>query len=195
MPNPSPTPINALDPVLIRRFMKQLTNIDVGANPQYANLIQTLESTGVMPVVPINTPANEVLQVYPRGWWGGGTVDSIGISGTAQIQTKVNVTVAGGKNGTSITAGTGLLLYTVTAGKTFYVSAITLSTAAAGGAQGIELRDGTTIAGGLKYSAYIAGNSTINTGMPNVPVAFTTGIFADVTATGAYFWDIVGWEE
>lgn len=115
---------------------------------------------------------------------------STSVPGTGSGQTIV--TVANGKAGTSITAGTGALLRTVTASKTYYVTSISLT--AVGGGNNIELRDGTTIAGTLKcqMSAAVA-TTTICQTFP-VPIAFTAGVFIDTSNTGTVGYCINGYE-
>jgi hypothetical protein len=96
-----------------------------------------------------------------------------------------------GKAGTSIAAGTGRLLYTVTGGKKFYCSSIHFSSNAG---TGWELRDGTTIAGSIVTAGGYSAPTYQDLIFPT-PIEFTTGIFIDVAATTLMTWTITGWEQ
>lgn len=113
-------------------------------------------------------------------------------AGTGQTQIAKSNT----KAGTTITAGTGLLLHTVTGGKTFYLSSMNLTEDGAGGG-GWDIRDNTAIAGtpiiaqGMTNQAFPA---SVNMVFP-VPIKFTTGVFLDLEQTGSVFWSIQGFEQ
>jgi hypothetical protein len=96
-------------------------------------------------------------------------------------RTEVEVIVDG------ITAST--LEYTVTAGKTFYVTDMIFSVENTANALGIvKFRDGTTIAGAIKIPLFVedpgAGSSAVKTYTHSFlePLPFTTGIFVEENA-------------
>jgi hypothetical protein len=97
--------------------------------------------------------------------------------GTGQVAKHFMPT--GGKLGQAIVSGTGALLYTVTGGKTFYLTGISLgsNTGAA-----FELRDGTTIAGTLQVSGWAPTANSTGGWQVNfaTPIPFTSGVFIDV---------------
>lgn len=169
-------PINKLDPVLVRRIVKQLTNQDVGSNPQYMDLVSLLSGTGVLPVIPLNTPGNEALQVYPRGWWAGGTIDAIGNSGTPQSQTIFALTT--GVNAGQATGDHNL--HTVTSGKTFYATHVSYAFTTA---CQLSLKDGSTV---LWNDANTGGASSViqSHNFPIVPLAFSTNVQFNTQAGG-----------
>lgn len=107
----------------------------------------------------------------------------------SQIIKKVFVS---GKAGTALTAGTGALLYTVTGGKTLYVTSIDYGTFVAGGGA-FELRDGLTIAGTVAYSSIGLQNAATVVALPT-PVPFSTGVFVDVGTTQTYNFCLYGYE-
>ena len=112
------------------------------------------------------------------------------LSAPSSSQTLVRAS-NGGKAGTAITAGTGVLVYTVTAGKTLYVTGFMLST---NSGTNWELRDGTTIAGTVKASGQnCVGNMPVLP--PGCLMSFTSGVFLDVTPSATYGWVLVGFEQ
>jgi len=118
---------------------------------------------------------------------------AIGYPSPTASQTTVQKTVA--KAGQAITAGTGALLYTVTAGKTLYVTHMNFGNAATT----YEVRDGTTIAGTLALTTYSQGaggtdQCTAQMSFPT-PLKFTAGVFLDLGATSTIVWGFSGWEE
>lgn len=149
--------------------------------------IQAAINAGLTPTFPVTAPRFP-LSVYNRGWWGGGIVNVFGLSGKAQIQT-IKV-IGNGKAGTNVTAGTGALLYTVTAGKTLYVTSLNIQTGILGAA---EVRDGTSLSGTLIGA--VLGQVTGTEMSGPVPIAFTSGIFIDVAANQTVYYLIIGWEE
>lgn len=102
------------------------------------------------------------------------------------------VTKANGKSGTSVTAGTGTLIHTTTAGKIYYVTSITISCSAAAG---IEFRDGTTIAGTVKVAVQNNTAAQVSCITFTTPVPFSTGVFMDVGSNQVYVWTINGFEQ
>lgn len=93
--------------------------------------------------------------------------------------------------GTSFTAAVDAVLYTVTVGKTFYLTHLYVANGA--GAQGVSLTASGTAIGGFRAST---GEMTSNLTFPT-PIKFTTaqtvGITANSTDTFWYFGG--GWEE
>lgn len=108
-------------------------------------------------------------------------------------QTIVNGRIAGGKTGTSCIAGTGLLMYTVTGGKTFYCTSISITGYTA--ACNFEIRDGTTVAGTLKFGSGVAPASNTTTIVFPSPMAFTTGVFVDAASTTTIAGQCNGFEQ
>lgn len=101
-----------------------------------------------------------------------------------------------GKAGTAITAGTGALLYTVTAGKTLFIQSLSIKSNFATGC-GWELRDGTTIAGAIKIngtSSSAIGGAPFTITFPT-PIPFTTGLFLDISDNSTIWWNFVGFEQ
>jgi len=120
------------------------------------------------------------------------------LSSAAYVQnsaTQTNIVKGNAKAGTSITAGTGLLIHTNTVGKTFYITSIV---ATANAATCFEIRDGTTIAGTLKGSFYVGslgtgGTQSFSTNF-STPLALTTGLFLDLGTTTTINYLIIGFE-
>lgn len=179
-------PANKLDPVLVRRVVKQITNIDPGANPQFTDINSIIAGTGVIPVIPMNTPANEALQVYPRGWWGGGTVDAIGNAGTAQSQSLVNATWSGAADGSTV--------YTVTTGKTFYCAGVAMGANAAGTTLNVLKVAGTSVVSSLTNQTSFATALTSGGQTPIFKAASASAITANSGGAGN-FGTLWGWEE
>jgi hypothetical protein len=170
--------VNALDPILLRRIYTTLAGIDPGANPQFfANILQTAFNAGVIPVVPINNRHIGFvvpLDVYPRGWWGGGVVDLP----SGQIQTNIS----------SITADTNIpntysvndITITLPAGKVIYVTGLGCSGAGATTTKGwtsIRLYDNTNTVSAMEHYC-IGGLSSDGTAGDNpaywsIPVKYT----------------------
>lgn len=96
------------------------------------------------------------------------------------------------KAGSAIVAGTGLLLHTVTATKTFYLSEISFSNTVGGT---WDVRDNTAVAGTPKICARNDAGTTMTHLIFTVPVAFTSGVFVDVAANGTTIWTLSGWEQ
>lgn len=102
--------------------------------------------------------------------------------------TQTPVAIANGKAGTAITSGTGVLVRTNTASKSFYVTSIHLGVVGATNPT-FDIRDGTTIAGSLVYSA----GSVLGASHPGpivlvfpTPIKFTAGIFLDTGNGGPH---------
>lgn len=97
------------------------------------------------------------------------------------------------KTAISITSGTGINLYTVTAGKTFYLQTITFS---ANNATTFDVRDSASVAGTPIVAAQVATAISSVITYPS-PVKFSTGVWLDVgsTITNGATWSISGWEE
>lgn len=110
--------------------------------------------------------------------------------------TQTQVSKTSSKNGQSLTAGTGALLYTVTGGKTFYMTQLSTGHRQDANARGCEFRDGTTIAGTLKASQMAPGNVGSSTQTFPAPIPFTAGVFIDVdTAATQLVWSFSGFEQ
>jgi hypothetical protein len=108
---------------------------------------------------------------------------------------QVIVSKSSGKSGQAITAGTGILIYTVTGGKTLYVTSMSWGQANDANARRVEYRDGTTIAGTIRGSAVQGANASCVQTFPT-PVPFTSGIFLDIDATcNSLNWSFNGWEQ
>lgn len=106
-------------------------------------------------------------------------------SGTQTIVSKGNT-----KTWTAVTAGAGTLLYTVTAGKTFYLTSFTISGSTA---QQFEVRDSTTLAGTIRIGG-LAPASTPGSFVFPIPMAFTSGLFYDCGANHSIGYTICGYE-
>lgn len=173
-----------IDPILLRRMYAELTGLDPGPNPQFfSNILQTALAVGILPVVPVNNRKpgfNTPLDVYPRGWWGGGVVD------TTSGQTQTNVS-ASTTNVTITNAFVTYLTITLPAAKTLYV------TDYGGGAQssttvpalGIRVQDTTnaaTVAQMETPQGTLVSNTPWATSHFTVPIAYANPSAA-VTAT------------
>lgn len=107
-------------------------------------------------------------------------------------------TIANGKSGTSITAGTGNTLRTVTASSYFYLTSISIGWAA-GNQQGrFEIRDGGSGGviklNGTAYGDTLGGSAQVYTQTFPTPIRFSTDIWLDVNATQAVLWSVQGYE-
>lgn len=99
---------------------------------------------------------------------------------------------ANAKAGTSVTAGTGATLYTVTSGKKLYVTHINISATTA---TALEIRDG-TISGTLKIGGVTASSpGPASDFVFPTPIEFSTAVFVDLGSTQTINWSISGWEE
>lgn len=117
--------------------------------------------------------------------------DTLAINGDGSINVKhkTAITVSTGKTGTSIgTAGT--TLYTVTAGKTFYMTSIHIGTATS--AYQYELLDNATIKGGANIGT---GGINWKQNFGNTPIPFTHSVVMKGSATATHYFTIVGYEE
>lgn len=96
------------------------------------------------------------------------------------------------KAGVAIVSGTGLLLHTVTAGKTFYMTSCNLDSTVS---VGVVLFDALTVTGSPKFCAF--DNVTYNTrNIFPTPIPFTVGVVVDVsTGTADFRWSIEGYEQ
>lgn len=116
--------VNALDPVLLRRLMYVVTGIDPGPNVQVSwAAIETALRAGVQPVSVVTnrgTGKSYVLDVYPRGWWGGGTVDTV----NGQVQTLVNADSAASDVTLTQNVYTTLGSFSLPGGKAFYMTQV-----------------------------------------------------------------------
>ena len=101
------------------------------------------------------------------------------------------IQVSNGKAGTSITAGTGALLHTTTPGKKFYMTSFSAWSSAI---WGMEVRNGTTIAGTLAANLRGLADTLVTIQFPT-PLEFDAGVFVDVGGTGAHGYCFSGWEE
>lgn len=120
-------------------------------------------------------------------------------SGTKGIHTIINKSNT--KSGTSVTAGTGLVLYTVSTSKTFYVTGLSVTTNVANGIF-FDIRDSSTPNGGTPIFNAGAGtvgtanlDSTTSVFTFSVPLKFAVAVGLDVNATGSIWWALQGWEE
>lgn len=106
--------------------------------------------------------------------------------------TQTIVTKSSGKNGTAITAGTGSTLYTVTGGKTFYMTSANFDFGTAGS---MEVRDngsgGTVKLAGQEFT----GSFTHEMYVFPTPIAFTTNVWLDTTANTTVTWSFNGYEQ
>jgi len=119
-----------------------------------------------------------------------GTV-ATGISEPASTQTIVQK--ANTKSGTSITAGTGALLYTVTAAKTLYITTLVISSGAIN--QQWDIRDSVTITGTPIFATATEGTGNNHQTITfETPLKFTAGVFLDISVTGNIFWTFNGYE-
>lgn len=97
---------------------------------------------------------------------------------------------ADGKAGVSTTAGTGRLLYTVTGGKTFYLTHLEFFMNTAMNPVQLEIRDSITLANTIKISTGSAPAQTASNGPQRIfmdfanPMQFTAGLFLDINTTG-----------
>jgi microcystin-dependent protein len=107
-----------------------------------------------------------------------------------QVQNIINT-----KAGTSITAGTGALLYTVTSGKVFYLTHFSFASSN-GTATTIELQDSTTIS---QPATQLVGSVFTDKKMVQLtfptPIRFSHGFFLDLGTTSTVVYNIIGWEE
>lgn len=186
-------PVKKLNQNLVRRFYKGLTGVDTGANPTGANIAATISGTGIIPVMPVADPSNSTpLLVRPLGWYRGQVIDSVNPTGNTATQTIKGPVYASAKAGDAIVAGTGLLLYTVTTGKTLYVTDITVH--ANNTDTGHVFYDNTVVGGTVKFSAGTNANNGYHCHF-TVPLVFANGIFEDSQSNATYHWTIAGWEE
>jgi len=102
--------------------------------------------------------------------------------------TQSPVSIGSGKAGVSITSGTGILVRTNTAGKSFYVTAFYLGVVGATNPT-FDIRNGTTIAGTVVWSGgSLLGASDIGPIVVSLPtpIKFSTGIFLDTGNGGPH---------
>lgn len=97
------------------------------------------------------------------------------------------------KAGTSITAGTGLQMHSVTASKTFYMTALSVRGAVTG--QSFDVRDSATVSGTPIIAGQCGNNADGWEQTFPTPIAFTTGAFLDVASTGTMWYSISGFEQ
>lgn len=120
---------------------------------------------------------------------------SVGIGFPSPTTNQTIVQKAYGKGYQAITAGTGATLYTVTAGKTLYISSLTVC-GALGAANSIEIRDngsgGTIIYGSRTYEG--TSETYARQTFPT-PLKFSTNVWIDVAANASITWAFSGWEE
>jgi len=109
---------------------------------------------------------------------------------TQQVSNNLNT-----KAGTSITAGTGVLAYTVTANKVYYITSVTLSSSNAT-ATTVEIQDSTTLSQPADQIVCCvpADKSSVHLTFPT-PIRFSHGVFIDVGTTSTITYLINGWEE
>jgi hypothetical protein len=109
-------------------------------------------------------------------------------------QTPVVIMNTGGKAGQALTAGTGITAYTVTAGKTLYITDIVIGSNVVG--TFIIKEDGS--AGVQKYSTRIGVTNSVAIDNASVPISFAAGktvwIDANVTMSETTF-TLRGWEQ
>lgn len=179
--------IQSVDPVLLRRMYIAVSGLDPGSNPTFTELANIMKAgfTAVVPITNIKAP----LYVYQTGF----SVPDVAVdTATGLKQTPINKSNT--KTGTACTAGTGILLYTVTSGKTFYLTSIALNGAQA--ANNMDIRDSTTISGTPNI---VLGTNNAGQGSANVfpvPIKYTVGLFLDVNTTDAAVrFTITGWEQ
>lgn len=108
-------------------------------------------------------------------------------SATQTIRSGGNATISTGQ---SITAGTGIQVMTVTGGKIFYLTGFFYSQNSDANSNPFCLRDGTSVAGTLKFNGSGANSGLVYYSFP-VPIPFTTGIWLDVAVTKAF--NTYGW--
>lgn len=136
---------------------------------QYSNLFETnLGSDGTRPIATNG--------VFPKG-----------------SDTQTIVVISNGIGGTTVTAGTGVTLRTVTTGKIFYVKSLTISNSTTG--NNVELRDGGS-GGTIKGIGRVdttQGQSWMQT--PDGSMSFATSVWLNTGDTMAIQWCITGWEE
>lgn len=108
-----------------------------------------------------------------------------------KVQTIINVSNT--KTGTALTAGTGLLLYTPTTGKTFYCTGLTIANGATA-LTGVDLRDSQTVTGTPIYATDQGTNGNTRDQLVT-PLKFTVGVFLDGVVSTTVMWALQGWEE
>lgn len=135
-------------------------------------------------------PVN-VSSVGPTTFAKGGDVAVTDNKGGFTIKAQTIIAKSSSKDGTSVTAGTGILLHTVTTGKKFYLTGLSLGASID---NGFELNDG-GVAGTLVYAAVRVANSGVEQNF-TTPIEFSTDVFLDVSVTNASVrWALSGWEE
>jgi len=103
------------------------------------------------------------------------------------------VTAANDKAGTSITAGTGAAMLTVSANKTFFMTSLIVGTDAAS-FNAVVTDNG--VAGTDKIAFRLGGTNAISVAMTfPTPIQFSTDVFIDVSVTNNIFFCVNGWEE
>jgi len=130
------------------------------------------------------------------GFLFGGTQANVTITGGVGLGTpNSNQTIiqkGSGKSPVAITAGTGLKLYDVTAGKTLYVTSIAIGDSIN---NNFDIRDGTiagTIIQTFRLVSGVCTNGVLN--FPT-PLKFNTAVFIDSGANSSINWTFSGWEE
>lgn len=167
-----------VSPQIIRKTYSALTGVDFGVGLPTPQALAELLTKGIVPVVLINPT---FLSAKPDG------------------VSQVALAKGNAKTGTAIIAGTGLLLYTVSANKTFYLTAMHVETGAAGSGPRGVVYDATSLTGSPILNFMFPSNNvnsvqTVGHTFPT-PVAFKNGVFIDVSANDTVYWYIVGWEE
>lgn len=168
--------MNKVDPKLLRRIYAQFSNIDPGANPQFADIPALLAGTGLSLSIPYVAP---------------------GKYAAIPLQTAKQITAAAGQACTNATTPT---IYTVSANKTLYVSHIILGTTTALGSAGtVQIQDATgNVAGTAVFTIAYDGTtpSIYDSGLIDPPLKYTAGLtFNTGIGTTTVYYTIVGWEE
>jgi len=138
---------------------------------------------------------NAVFGVHPHGWWRGGTVSYNPATKTNLVQDLVT------SSGLTATVAGDLLLYTVTAGKTLYISSFYCMIKASNNS--MQIKDAITDTGTVKISFNTGEAASLNPRWGGnfsfpTPMKFETGVMFtsdNAAGTDTVDWTFTGWEE
>lgn len=153
-------------------------------------IVQEMLKLGIQPTLDLalytcDPDRGAIVEMHPHGFWKGGKV---GMDEGGNI---VNQVYVNGSIDSNLVSG-DKTIYTVTAGKTLYVTHLAIATAVAG-TDGATIKDGTTVVA----AAYFAQYAMVEIVKGLMPLKFTTSVVYDGGGSGseAIKVTLIGWEE
>lgn len=170
--------------------LDDITDLNIGRAGDM--IFKDIQANGINLAYVFNDPkGNNPLTTTNMGWWTGGIIGGAGVNGGAQMVGTNQVSKAKGAVTTFDGSG-NVTLYTVTAGKTFYMTALSLLDTSA--LSNIKIGDGSVSTVLWAFRSGATTNESQAFTFPT-PIPFSTSVFANGNANESVIYGVSGWEQ